>query len=182
MRIILQEPVEHLGNVGDVVTVARGYARNYLIPTGQAIEANEGNVRYLAHHQRLLEKKRLKLQADGEAKKACIEAVSLTFARRAGEQSKLFGSVTAKEIAEELAAQGIEVDRRKIDLPEPIKQLGDFTVIISVQPGIAAELPVRVISDQPEPEPGPAAVAAVVEAASAEVVAAEILAAAVGDE
>jgi large subunit ribosomal protein L9 len=150
MRIILQEPVEHLGNVGDLVTVARGYARNYLIPTGRAIEANEGNVRYLAHHQRLLEKKRIKLQAEGEARKAGIEALSLTFARRAGEQGKLFGSVTAKDIAEDLAARGIEVDRRKIDLPEPIKRLGDYTVVITVQPGIAAELPVRVVSDQPE--------------------------------
>ncbi len=148
MKVILQEPVDRLGNVGDLVSVANGYARNYLIPTGLAIEANEGNLKYQNHHQRVLEKKRLRLQAKGEELKARIESVSLEFERKVGEKGKLFGSVTNKDIADALLEKGIEVDRRKIDLPEPIKAIGSYVAVVTLQPGIAAEIAVQVAGDQ----------------------------------
>ncbi len=147
MKVILQEPVDRLGNVGDLVSVANGYARNYLIPTGLAIEANEGNVKYQKHHQRVLEKKRGRLQAKGEELKQRIEAISLDFERKVGEKGKLFGSVTNKDIADALLEKGIEVDRRKIDLPEPIKGVGSYVAVVALQPGIAAEIAVRVAGD-----------------------------------
>lgn len=148
MRIILQEPVEHLGNIGDIVTVADGYARNYLLPTGRAILANESNIRYVEHHLRGLEKKRLRLQAQGEALKQKIESLSLEFERKVGDQGKLFGSVTAMDIAEQLKEKGVEIDRRKIELPEPIKTIGDFTAQVKIQYGITAELKIVVVGDR----------------------------------
>jgi len=148
MKVILQEPVDRLGNVGDLVSVANGYARNYLIPTGLAIEANEGNLKYQNHHQRVLEKKRLRLQVKGEELKARIESVSLEFERKVGEKGKLFGSVTNKDIADALLEKGIEVDRRKIDLPEPIKAIGSYVAVVTLQPGIVAEIAVQVAGDR----------------------------------
>lgn len=148
MKVILQEPVDRLGNVGDLVSVANGYARNYLIPTGLAIEANEGNVKYLNHHQRVLEKKRGRLQAKGEELKKRIESISLDFERKVGEKGKLFGSVTNKDIADALLEKGIEVDRRKIDLPEVIKGIGSYVAVVVLQPGIAAEIALQVVPDQ----------------------------------
>jgi large subunit ribosomal protein L9 len=152
MRIILQEPVEHLGNIGDIVTVADGYARNYLLPTGRAIVANEGNINYVKHHLRVLEKKRMRMQAQGEALKQRIEALALEFERKVGEQGKLFGSVTPMDIAEQLKEKGVEIERRKIELPEAIKTTGEFTAQVKVQMGIVAALKIVVAGDQPEEE------------------------------
>ncbi len=148
MRIILQEPVDHLGNIGETVTVADGYARNYLLPTGRAIIANESNVNYVKHHMRGLEKKRLRLQAQGEALRERLQSLTLEFERKVGEQGKLFGSVTAMDVAEQLQANGIEIDRRKIELPEAIKNIGDFKALVKIQIGIVAEVKIVVVSDQ----------------------------------
>ena len=148
MRIILQEPVDHLGNIGETVTVADGYARNYLLPTGRAIIANESNVNYVKHHMRGLEKKRLRLQAQGEALRVRLQALTLEFERKVGEQGKLFGSVTAMDVAEQLQANSIEIDRRKIELPEAIKNIGDFKALVKIQIGIVAEVKIVVVSDQ----------------------------------
>ncbi len=148
MRIILQEPVEHLGNIGDTVTVADGYARNYLLPTGRAIIANESNVNYVKHHLRGLEKKRLRHQADGEALRDRLQTLTLEFERKVGEQGKLFGSVTVMDIAEKLNENDVEIDRRKIELPEAIKNIGDFKALVKVQIGIVAEIKVVVVGDQ----------------------------------
>ncbi|RLB73938.1 MAG: 50S ribosomal protein L9 [Deltaproteobacteria bacterium] len=150
MRIILQEPVEHLGNIGETVTVADGYARNYLLPTGRAIVANESNINYVKHHMRGLEKKRLRLQAQGEALRERLQALTLEFERKVGEQGKLFGSVTAMDVAEQLQEKDIEIDRRKIELPEAIKNVGDFKALVKVQVGIVAEVKIVVASDQDE--------------------------------
>jgi large subunit ribosomal protein L9 len=148
MRIILQEPVEHLGNIGDTVSVADGYARNYLLPTGRAIIANEGNLKYVKHHLRGLEKKRLRHQAQGEALRDRLQTLTLEFERKVGEQGKLFGSVTAMDIAEKLQEKDVEIDRRKIELPEAIKNIGDFKALIKVQVGIVAEVKIVVVGDQ----------------------------------
>ncbi|MCK5679477.1 50S ribosomal protein L9 [bacterium] len=150
MRIILQEPVEHLGNIGDTVTVADGYARNYLLPTSRAIIANEANVKYVKHHMRGLEKKRLRLQAQGEALRERLQALTLEFERKIGEQGKLFGSVTVMDVAEKLQENGIEIDRRKIELADAIKTTGDFKAQVKVQVGIVAEVNIVVVSDQEE--------------------------------
>lgn len=152
MRIILQEPVEHLGNIGELVTVADGYARNYLLPTGRAIVANESNINYVKHHLRGLEKKRLRLQAEGEALRDRLASLKLEFERKVGEQGKLFGSVTAMDIADKIKESGIEIDRRKIELPEVIKSVGDFKALVKVQVGIVAEVSIMVVSDQDEEE------------------------------
>ncbi len=148
MRIILQEAVEHLGNIGELVTVADGYARNYLLPTGRAIVANEGNINYVKHHLRGLEKKRLRLQADGEAMRDRLALLKLEFERKVGEQGKLFGSVTVMDIAEKIQACGVDIDRRKIELPEAIKSVGDFKALVKVQMGIVAEVSIVVLGDQ----------------------------------
>ncbi|MCD6292578.1 MAG: 50S ribosomal protein L9, partial [Deltaproteobacteria bacterium] len=149
-RIILQEPVEHLGNIGEIVTVADGYARNYLLPTKRAILANEGNISYVKHHLRGLDKKRIKLQAQGEALRDRLASLKLEFERKVGEQGKLFGSVTVMDIAEQISEKGIEIDRRKIDLPEAIKSVGDFKALVKVQIGIVAEVSIVVVGDQEE--------------------------------
>ena len=153
MRIILQEPVEHLGNIGELVTVADGYARNYLLPTGRAILANEGNINYVKHHLRGLEKKRIKLQIQGEALRDRLASLTLEFERKVGEQGKLFGSVTAMDIAEKIKESGVEIDRRKIELPEVIKSTGDFKALVKVQIGIVAEVKIVVVSDQEDVVP-----------------------------
>ncbi len=148
MRIILQEPVEHLGNIGELVTVADGYARNYLLPTGRAIVANEGNINYVKHHLRGLEKKRLRLQADGEAMRDRLASLKLEFERKVGEQGKLFGSVTVMDVADKIKECGVEIDRRKIELPEAIKSVGEFKALVKVQFGIVAEVSIVVVGDQ----------------------------------
>ncbi len=153
MRIILQEPVEHLGNIGELVTVADGYARNYLLPTGRAIVANESNINYVKHHLRGLEKKRLRLQADGEAIRDRLASLKLEFERKVGEQGKLFGSVTAMDVADKIKERGVEIDRRKIELPEAIKSVGDFKALVKVQMGIVAEVSIVVVGDQEEVAP-----------------------------
>ena len=153
MRVILQEPVEHLGNIGELVTVTDGYARNYLLPTGRAIVANEGNINYVKHHLRGLEKKRIKLQAQGEALRDRLASLKLKFERKVGEQGKLFGSVTAMDVAEKLKESGVEIDRRKIELPEAIKSVGDFKALVKVQVGIVAEIGIVVVGDQDDVVP-----------------------------
>ena len=153
MRIILQEPVEHLGNIGELVTVADGYARSYLLPTGRAILANEGNINYVKHHLRGLEKKRIKLQIQGEALRDRLASLTLEFERKVGEQGKLFGSVTAMDVAEKIKESGVEIDRRKIELPEAIKSTGDFKALVKVQIGIVAEVKIVVVSDQEDVVP-----------------------------
>lgn len=146
MNIILTENVEGLGNIGDLIKVKPGYGRNFLVPQGLAVEANTRNVKELEHQKRQMERKAQKLAQDAQALKTRIEAVTCVLAFRAGEEGKLFGSVTSKEIAEKLEAAGVEVDRKKIQLPEPIKTLGDFQVPIKLATGITASIKVSVVA------------------------------------
>jgi len=145
MNIILTESVEGLGNIGDLVKVKPGFARNFLVPQGLAVEANTRNVKELEHQKRQLERKAQKVAQDAEAVKARIEAVQCVFAHRAGEEGKLFGSVTSMEIGEKLAAAGVEIDRKKIQLAEPIKALGDYQVPVKLAAGIIANIKVSVV-------------------------------------
>jgi len=146
MNIILTENVEGLGNIGDMVKVKMGYARNYLIPGGFAIEASTRNVKELEHQKRQVERKMQKMTQAAELLKQKIEGVTCNFAHRAGEEGKLFGSVTSMEIEAKLAEAGIEVDRKKIQLAEPIKTLGDFEVPVKLQAGVTATIKVTVVA------------------------------------
>jgi len=144
MKVILREDVDTLGKMGDIVRVADGYARNFLIPKGLAIEASVKNVRVLEH-----EKKGVRQRAEKERKKAeaLLEKftnITCTVSRRVGKQDKLFGAVTARDIENALREQGIEVDRKAIILEEPLKSLGEFPVKIRLYPGIVAEITVVV--------------------------------------
>lgn len=144
MEVILKENVEGLGQIGEVVKVKPGYARNYLIPKQLALVADKRNVKELDHQKRQLERKLQKVTKDAEALKARIEGVELAFEHRAGEEGKLFGSVTSMDIEAKLAAAGIEIDRKKIQLAEPIKQVGDTTVSVKLEGGVVAEVVVKV--------------------------------------
>lgn len=144
MNIILKENVEGLGIIGDMVTVKPGYARNYLLPKGLALVADEKNIKELEHQKRQLARKLEKARTDAEGVKARIEKVSCEFAQRAGEDGKLFGSVTSMDLEEKVQAAGIELDRKKIQLAEPIKSLGEHVVNVKLDAGVVAELKVVV--------------------------------------
>jgi large subunit ribosomal protein L9 len=144
MNIILTENVDGLGKIGDLVEVKPGYARNYLLPRAMALDANPRNVKELEHQKRQLERKMQRLSQEAEVLKKRLEAVPCSFVLRAGEEGKLFGSVTTMEIAEKLAAAGIEIDRKKIQLDEPIKALGEYEVPIKLQAGLTATVKVSV--------------------------------------
>ena len=144
MKVILKENIETLGNIGDIVKVAPGYARNYLIPKGIAIEATTRNAKALEHAKRQLEYKKNKVKEQAQQLAAKLEALSIVLIHQAGEGDKLFGSVTNMELAENLKNQGLEIDRKKIVLAEPIKQLGEFTATVKIHPEVTATLKVVV--------------------------------------
>ncbi len=159
MDVILTENVKNLGTIGEVVKVKPGYGRNYLVPQGMAVEASEAKLKELEHHKRQLNRKAEKLSQEAADVKARIEAVECTFVHKASEEGKLFGSVTSMEIAESLAAQGIEIDRRKILLEQPIKELGEHAVDIKLNAGVNAIVKIIVISEDAKPAPAAVPVA-----------------------
>ena len=145
MEVILRQAVDNLGQPGDIVKVSPGFARNYLLPRGIAYEATEGNRKRIGR-----EKERLQAAEDERRRKAQelagrLEQVSLTFSARVGEEGKLFGSVTAADIAHQLEAQGIAIERRMIDLHEPIKALGVYRVPVRLHADVKPEIRVWVI-------------------------------------
>jgi large subunit ribosomal protein L9 len=144
MQIILQEDVDKLGNRGDVVAVKPGYARNFLLPNKLAIEATPGNMKALERIRGSLAKKTA-TELDAAKKQAeLLSGVSLKFTRKTGENDQLFGSVTNGDLAEGLKAQGFEIDKRQIQLPESLRALGEFPVTIKVFRDITAEIKVHV--------------------------------------
>lgn len=144
VQIILNEEVANLGRPGDVVKVRAGYARNYLLPRNLAVEANPKNLRAFEHQKSVALIKREALQAKAAGIKARIEALVITIGARAGEEGKLFGSVTNIDIERALREKGVEVERRRIALAEPIKQLGEFTVPVRLAAEVEAQLKVTV--------------------------------------
>ena len=147
VKLILRESVPSLGQAGDLVTVRPGFARNFLLPQKKAILATEGNVRELEHKQRVVAAKVAKERKEHESLRDRIQSVALTVRARAGEEGKLFGSVTSAQIAELLAAAGVVVDRRKIQLDEPIKELGEHAVEIRLQGDLVARVKVVVTAE-----------------------------------
>jgi large subunit ribosomal protein L9 len=144
VQVILSEEVTNLGRPGDVVKVRAGYARNYLLPRKLAVEANPKNLREFEHAKGVAMLKREALKQKASGLKARIEALTLAINARAGEEGKLFGSVTNIDIERALRERGVEVDRRRIALAEPIKQLGDFTVTVKLESEVEAHLKVNV--------------------------------------
>jgi len=147
MQVILRERLENLGDAGEVVDVKAGYARNYLIPQGLAYQATPGNVRQIEREKAQREKSENENLAAARARAGTLEGVSLTFNARAGQEGKLFGSITNGDIADKLAEMGLEVERRQIELDEPIKALGVFTVPIRLHSQVRPEIKVWVIQE-----------------------------------
>ena len=152
VKLILKESVHNLGEAGDVVSVKPGYARNYLLPQGKAIPATESRVRELEHHRRILAEKAAKELKDLRGRKDQLEALTLEISARAGEGGRLFGSVTSAQIAELLAARGVEVDRRRIELREPIKQVGEHAVPVKLHREVVARIKLKVVAVEAAPE------------------------------
>ena len=144
MKVILVQAMDNLGEVGDVVEVANGYGRNFLIPRGLAVAATARNKRQIEHEQLLREHRIARARQDAEAFAQELQAVSCQFTRKAGEEGRLFGSVTAMDIADRLKAAGLEIDRRRIQLDQPIKSLGEFTIPVRLRPEVTAALKVLV--------------------------------------
>ena len=147
MKVILTSNVPSLGAPGAVVEVARGYARNFLIPQGKAMEANPGNLaRFETQRSRIMQEVDREKEAVSELA-ARLAEVSLTIAQRVGESERLYGSVTNAVIAQELEKKGFEVDRRQVELEEPIKQLGTYQVAVRLAPEVKAQIQVEVVPE-----------------------------------
>jgi large subunit ribosomal protein L9 len=152
MEVILRDHVENLGRRGDVVKVADGYARNYLLPRKLALPATPGNKKVVERQRRIADVREAAEKSGAEAIAARLTQAECVFARRVGEHETLYGSVTAADIAEALDAKGFEIDKRKIHLEEPLKHVGDFTVEIKLHREVVAHVPVKItpLSETPE--------------------------------
>ena len=148
MEVILREDVEKLGHRGQVVKVAAGYARNFLLPKRLAVAATDSNKKIVEQERQAALRREAKEAADAADLGKMVETVTINIAQKAGENDQLFGSVTAKDIAEALEKQGYQIDRRKIQLPEPIKQLGEFKVPIRLHRDVTVEIKVNVVREE----------------------------------
>jgi large subunit ribosomal protein L9 len=146
VQVILREDVASLGHAGELVNVKPGFARNYLIPQGKAIVATEASKRELEHQQRVIAERVRREVEQLEAERKKIDGVVIEIAAQAGEEGKLFGSVTVIQIAEKLAERGLEVDRRRIDLADPIKDLGEHDVVVRLHRQVTATVKVKVVA------------------------------------
>ncbi len=147
MEIILREDVQHLGKAGEVLKVKDGYARNYLLPQGLAYPATDANKKKISFEADRIAKQRATERAAAEGEAGRLTEVQLTFAVKVGEEDKLYGSVTAGDIQRQLEERGLHVDKRKIDLPEPIRALGEFRVGIKLHPDVRPEITVTVVKE-----------------------------------
>jgi len=150
MEVILREHVDNLGRRGEVVKVSEGYARNYLLPRKLALPVNQGNRRQVEKERKIAETREAQEKVGAEALAARLAEIECVLARRVGEQDVLYGSVTTTDIAHALQAQHqVDIDRRKIQLHEPIKQLGEFTVPVKIHREVTGSIKVRVVAEEP---------------------------------
>lgn len=147
MELILKENIKDLGNAGEVIQVADGYARNYLIPKGLAKLATPQNIKLLDQESKMRKNKLMKEKKEAELFAKRLEEISCTIVKKAGEKDKLFGSVTTQDVQEGLKNEGIEIDKKKIILEEPIKTLGVYKASIQVHPEVTASLKVWVVKE-----------------------------------
>ncbi len=147
MEVILREHVDHLGERGEIVKVAAGYARNYLLPRKLALPATQGNRKHVERERRIVEAREAQEKGQAEALAVRLAAVDLTIARRVGDTNQLYGSVTAADIVDVLKEKGFEVDRRKLILPESIKAIGDHEVPLKLHREVTVALTVHVVRE-----------------------------------
>jgi large subunit ribosomal protein L9 len=147
MEVILREHVDNLGRRGEIVKVAAGYARNFLLPRKLALLATEGNKRHIERERRIVDVREAEEKAQAEAVAARMAAVLVSIGRRVGDTGQLYGSVTAADVAEFLLAKGFEIDRRRLILPEPIKALGEHEVPLKLHREVTVTLRVRVVKE-----------------------------------
>jgi large subunit ribosomal protein L9 len=147
MKVILLKEIGNLGEIGDTVDVADGYGRNFLIPRGLATAATAKNARQMEHQQLLREHRIVRAKKEAQTLAEKLQAVSCRFSRKSGDEGRLFGSVTSMDIADHLKTLGLEVDRRRIQLDQPIKSLGEFTVPVRLPADITSEVKVAVVPE-----------------------------------
>ncbi|MDP7638281.1 MAG: 50S ribosomal protein L9 [Candidatus Hydrogenedentes bacterium] len=152
MKVILREDMDNLGAMGETVNVARGYARNYLLPRNMAVLAESASAKQIEHELHIIKKRETQLRVELSKVTGAVKGIRLEFAAKAGESGKLFGSITTKHIADKLAEHGHEVDRRKIKLSEPIKTVGERSILIRLMKDVEAEITVAVIGEVVEEE------------------------------
>ncbi len=146
MQVILKEDVKSLGKMGDIVNVKDGYARNYLIPKGIAVIADTRNIKALEHEKRKIQEAARRARASAEELASRLSSVKIVIGAKAGEEGKLFGSITAMDIADALKKEGFDIDKKKISLGEPIKRIGSYSVSIKVHPDVSSQINVDVVS------------------------------------
>jgi large subunit ribosomal protein L9 len=146
MQLILTQDVAHLGKAGDLVTVRPGYGRNYLLPKGMAVQATNRNIRQLDHDKRVISGRVAKETAAAEQIATRLNGMTLQFERRVGEDERMFGSVTARNIADQLEVAGLQIDHRRIELDEPVKALGKYEVDVKLKASVTAKLKFWVVS------------------------------------
>ena len=147
MEVILRQYVEHLGKRGDIVKVAAGYARNYLLPRKLALPATDGNRKHVERERKIMETREAEEKAGAEAIATRLATVDIAITRRVGDTEQLYGSVTAADIVDFLKSKGFEVDRRKLILPEPLKALGEFDVPLKLHREVTVPLKVKVVKE-----------------------------------
>jgi large subunit ribosomal protein L9 len=148
MDVILREDIDNLGNRGDLVKVASGYARNFLLPKRLAVEATDSNRKIVEQERQAHLRKEAKLKGEAADLSKLMDGIVVTIRQKAGENDQLFGSVTSKDVADALAAKNFTIDRRKVQLEEPIKQLGEFKVPVRLHKEVTTEITVQVVREE----------------------------------
>jgi len=147
MKVILRKEIENIGKTGDVVNVADGYARNYLIPEGLVFLATPQNLKKLEEEKKREEASKKKEKKEAEELKAKIESLSCTIARKTEQENKLFGSITPADISEELLAKGVEIDKKKIEIAQPVREFGIYTIPVRIHPEVEAHIKIWVVKE-----------------------------------
>ncbi len=147
MKVILKDDIENLGDIGEVVDVANGYARNYLFPRGLAVEANPKSIKQFEHVKRTMAAKIEKVKKEKQSVADKISEIKLSFKAKAGDDGKLFGSITNMDIQKELSAQGVDIDRKKIIINEPIKRTGEYDIQIKLHSDIIANVKTEIVAE-----------------------------------
>ena len=147
MKLLLREDVENLGKIGEIVDVAGGYGRNYLLPRGLAVKASMKNVKEQEHQKKLIQARMDRQKKDAEELAGSLDSVSCTITRKTGEEEKLYGSVTSRDIEEALREEGVSIDRKRILLDEPIKKLGLYPIPLDIHPDVDCQVKVWVVEE-----------------------------------
>lgn len=147
MKVILKDDIKKVGKMGDIVNVADGYARNYLIPRGLAVEANTKNIKSMEHEKRIIHDKARRIKNSSQNLASRISAMTLVIKAKAGDEDKLFGSVTNMDVVEALKNEGVEIDKKKVLLEEPIKRLGSYSVNVKLHPEVIIQLNIQVVQE-----------------------------------